>query len=304
MKKTRIAILACLAVFLAPAAWAYNIAIVQSSAIKPYEEARQGFTQALPTFFPPTGSKHIQTINIIDTVILSQLEEPGEELRNLNNSRPDLILAIGNKALQATIKDLHAPILYLLAPDGRKLKAGAARITGIKMDIPAALQLEGFLSIIPSLKNLGIIYNPAKSSRLAAEAKAAAKAKGIRITDREINTPKDFSQALHAMAGKIDAFWMLPDLSIINRHTIETTVLFSLEHQIPIFTFSPKLLKNGYTAAVTFDTHALGLQAAGMAAEIFSSGANSTLPAAAAPTETRVLINRKVATQLGIVQNP
>jgi putative ABC transport system substrate-binding protein len=101
------------------------------------------------------------------------------------------------------------------------------------------------------------------------------------------------------MVGRIDCFWMLPDLTVITPQTVEIMLLFSLEHRIPIFSFSGKYLTRGAAFAVTFDNYDLGCSAAVMAMKLLAGHAVEALPPLE-PQTIRLQTNHSVVNKLGI----
>ncbi|MFZ2948374.1 MAG: ABC transporter substrate binding protein, partial [Desulfuromonadaceae bacterium] len=69
-----------------------------------------------------------------------------------------------------------------------------------------------------------------------------------------------------------DLFWMLPDITVITPETAEAILLFSLENNIPILTFSEKYLERGAMLSIGIDPFDIGRQAGEMAQTLFSSG--------------------------------
>ena len=81
-----------------------------------------------------------------------------------------------------------------------------------------------------------------------------------------------FLKSIQDMKGKIDVFWMLPDLTVITPETIEFMLLFSLENKIPVFAFSEKYVELGAFMSIGVDAFDIGIQAGEMAEKILSGG--------------------------------
>ncbi len=82
-----------------------------------------------------------------------------------------------------------------------------------------------------------------------------------------------------------------PDLTVTNRKTVKSYVLFSVKNKVPILTFSEKLLKGGATLAVTFDLDGMAEQAAELAVEMLSDGEE---PAVSVAPRPKTIINQRV----------
>ncbi len=101
------------------------------------------------------------------------------------------------------------------------------------------------------------------------------------------------------MKGKIDAFWMLPDLTVITPETVEYLLLFSLENTVPILTFAQKYVELGALLCVGIDAFDIGAQAGEMAEKILSGRDVKDVQWVDA-RKAVISINLKVARKLGI----
>lgn len=297
MKKIFFLILALL--ILVPAAHAdYDIGVVMSSRLRPYVEVLQGFRDGCAKELPPLGVKSIQPVSI---TIFSLSEQPdrAELKRQLAALTPDLLVAIGTNAL-SFLKDVRkTPVLYLMVPDPSAITDSQPNVTGIDMEIPASRQLAVFLEADPRIHRLGLIYDPKYSANLVAEIEDAARERGISLLASRADDSRKVPALLARMRGKIDGFWMLPDLTVITPQTVEALGLFSMDQRVPILTFSSKYLDQGAAVAITFDNQRLGEQAAVMAGKILSGTGIENIPPAA-PESIHVHINPKVAGKLGL----
>ena len=138
------------------------------------------------------------------------------------------------------------------------------------MHIPASQQLADLIELIPAVKRIGIIYDPAKSRSIIDEATLFAEARGITLVTEQVRSAREVSRTLSGMAGKIDAFWMLPDTTVITTQTIDAIFLFSFQQRVPVLTFADKFIAQGAVVAVTLDLKAIGMQAGEMARSVLA----------------------------------
>ncbi len=282
--------------------WAYNIVVLQTSQAAPYEKSLEGFMSLAVTPALKKGQKSIQA----DSVKVIQLNNQtrGRDLkRKVLGHRADLVLAVGRKALLRAM-DLpdNLPIIYLLAPGGKSLSQGQTNISGIEMDILPARQLAAFIEILPSIKRLGVIYDPEKSADIIKEARSIAQLNGIELITEKAHSAREISGLIFGMAGRVDAFWMLPDSTVLTPNTIETMLSFSFEKQVPLLTFADKYLNLGATVSASFDLYDMGVQAGRMARKVLGSPSKK-LGAAEHPEKVSMKLNHKIAAKLGIVVN-
>jgi putative tryptophan/tyrosine transport system substrate-binding protein len=282
--RSRLLIFVILISLLRGLAWAGpEIVAVQSMRIQPYEDAVQGFETA-------SGAQ-------MRRLILAESKGMDFEKR-IREIRPDLILAIGPDALSRCVKIKDIPVIYLMVLNPLSLLSGEKNISGISMDVPPEKQLRALLDALPQTKTIGLLYTREKTGRLADKAREAARETGIKLLAKEVRSTRDVPQAIQDMKGKIDAFWMLPDLTVITPETIEFLLLFSLENGIPILAFSEKYVELGAFLSVGIDAFDIGVQAGEMAEKILAGGGIPAQPADA--RKAVVSINLKAARQLRI----
>ena len=282
-----------------PAVAEYRITAVLSSRLQPYVEALQGFRDTLSAAVPVHGPKSITYADITEHVLA---EEPSltSLRRKILTDRPDLLLAVGTNALAfLRAKDTDIPIVYLMVPYPAGIVNGRTNITGVNLQISPARQLAALLGAVPDLKNFGLIYDPLRSGPMLKEIEAAARQKNITLIARQVRTISEIDRLLDEMIGRIDCFWMLPDLTVVTPQTVELILLFSLEHSIPLFSFSSKYLTRGAAFAVTFDNYDLGRSGAEMAMKILSGHAIKAVPPIE-PQRIRLQTNDNVIKKLGI----
>jgi len=104
------------------------------------------------------------------------------------------------------------------------------------------------------------------------------------------------------MKKKIDVFWMVPDVTVITSDTVEFLILFSMENNIPLLTFSEKYLELGAFMSTTIDPFDMGVQAGEMANKILRGKNGENIQQVRARTMI-VSTNLMVAGKLGIHSN-
>jgi putative ABC transport system substrate-binding protein len=97
----------------------------------------------------------------------------------------------------------------------------------------------------------------------------------------------------------IDAFWMIPDLTVYSPETIEFLLLFFLENQKPIISFSEKYVEMGALMSISIDPFDIGNQAGEMAKAILSHEEKQEVQLIDA-RKAVIVINLKIAKKLRI----
>ncbi|MDY6854977.1 MAG: ABC transporter substrate-binding protein [Thermodesulfobacteriota bacterium] len=273
--------------FYSPAVTAYDIAVVQSMRIAPYDEAFKGFQSVCN--------------HKVERLVISDLAGP-ELLKKIDKIRPDLVLAIGMDALLQVRSIDDIPVVYIMVLNPLSILSGQKNIRGVSMNIPQEKQLLTFAMVLPDIKRIGLLYDPEKTGNHVKKALDAAGKTGITIIAKETRRLKDVPPFIVGMKRKIDAFWMLPDMTVISPETIEFMLLFSFENRIPILTFSKKYVELGALISIDIDTFDIGRQAGEMVEKILAGRGASNIQNVNA-RKTDITINLKIARKLGIQVN-
>jgi putative ABC transport system substrate-binding protein len=189
-----------------------------------------------------------------------------------------MILAVGVDALSKVKKIKDIPIVYLMVPNPQSVISKEENITGVNMNIPPEKQLGLLQEVLYQVKRVGLLYDPSKTGFFVEKALYSSEKLEIKLVLKEVHNPKDVPSMLDSMKDGIDAFWMLPDTTVITPETVEYLFLFSLENKIPVLTFSDKYLDMGAMISVGIDAFDIGRQAGEIAKEILSGTNIKNLP--------------------------
>lgn len=261
-----------------------EIVVIQSLRVKPYDEAIEGFKSVC-------NSK-------IKRLVVSELEG-ADVVEKISKIRPDIVIAVGMDALSRVKKIKNIPVVYLMVLNPPSTLSGNKNITGVSMKIPQEKQLIALLNALPDIKNIGLLYDPDRTGHFVKKAQAAAKKIGIKLIAKEIHSSRDVPSLVMNMKGKIDLFWMLPDLTVVTPETVEFLLLFSLENRVPLLTFSEKYVPLGALMSIGIDAFDMGRQAGEMAKKILSGRDIQNVQRVDA-RKAVVSINLKVAKKLEI----
>jgi putative ABC transport system substrate-binding protein len=267
-----------------PATDAFEVLAVQHCRAKPYAEALEGFRSVCKAS--------------VDELVISELN--GEDLvEEIRRRKPDLLLAIGMDALLQIRKIRERPIFYMMVLHPDSALAGEKNITGIRMTIAPERQLSHMRKVLPRLKKIGLVYSPKNSGHLVERASRAASRSGIELTALRAKRPEDFPGLLRTMKGNVDAYWMWPDSAAITPEIVEDLILFSMQNNVPVFTFSDKYLKMGAFMSIQINTFKLGRQAGAMVGKILSGTPVNEIPETEA-VDAVLTINFRVAEKMNI----
>lgn len=286
MKRALLSIIVVITL-LSPSAYAYDVLVVQSLRVRPHDEAVKNIKTAV--------SSDVQ-------VIFSSDLSRSDVIREVREKRPDVIVAVGTDALSKVGKIRDIPIVYLMVLHPEPLTGDSDNVTGISMIVSPEKQLSSFQRVMPQTRKIGIIYDAQNSAPFVRKAMAAAKPLDVELVVREVSSSRDVPTMLNSLKGKLQALWIIPDATVINKATFDFLLLFSLENKIPIFTFSSQYVEMGAFVSVDLDPHHAGKQAGEVVNRLLDGTRVSEIPTADAKNGV-VTINMKVARKLGLDVN-
>jgi len=251
MRALLLSLLLALTLSSMPAAWGADVLILQSSRTPAYDEALRGFRAACKS------SGH--------TLVLSDYAEV-DVLRIVKEERPRLILAVGDKALAASRKVREVPLLSMLSLSLNLSKRFPDNVGGVAMAVAPGEYLKLFDAL--GAKRVGVFYDPNKTGLYLKRAAHEARELGFVLVAEPVLEARDLQSKLEKMKGEVDAFWMLPDSTVVTMVNVEALLLFSMSQNIPAVTFTGQYLKNGAAAALEIDPFDMGVQTGEVAASL------------------------------------
>lgn len=222
-----------------------------------------------------------------------------QKIKN-NNPKPGLILAVGILAT-TLVKEQFAdiPIIFSMVIYHERFNLLEPNITGISADVPVINQLK-FLKEIPGkIKNVGVIYDPAKSGNIISEANLAAGKLGFNLIKKEITAGDEVKSALKEIIKDIDALWVLPDSTVITKNSLGIILKITRKHHMPTFCTSSAIVKAGALASISPDFFHTGIQAAGMAQTLLRSPTVISL-GIKQPERFKLSLNTETAKKIGV----
>jgi len=238
-------------------------------------------------------------------------ETKGRQItQEIKSKRPDLVLTLGSiatKVVKEEIKDI--PIIFTMVVDPvregllESTQRPGSNLTGVSLAIPVLFQFRTFKTFLPTLRKIGIIYNPAKLKLTVEEAKLAAREMNLELVLRPISSEGDISQVINGLIGSVDGIWAPVDSSVFNTESLKSLLLFSLSNNLPVMGFSASFVKAGAVLGVYCDYRDIGRQAAEMGIRVLKGEKPAELPVAL-PIRTKLAINQSIAKKMGVEPPP
>lgn len=175
---------------------------------------------------------------------------------------PDLkaVVAFGSKAA-AFEYPAKTKVIYLLAP-GYIPKTTGAGFTNISALPEPGQAIAAYQQLQPGLKRLAVMFKKYSPGHYTSALAEAAKARGVEIIPVALAKPSEFPDRLRDLAGKIDAFWLLPEPALINRTSLMVLSEFSCSNKMPFYAPSGGLTELGAAASFAPDSSQAGAAAA------------------------------------------
>src|SRR5262249_51618262 len=160
----------------APGSPSRSVTILKSRDLAPYNLAVQGARRALSAWDP--------TIHFEELNLPTSGAEERELLDSIQKLHPDLILTVGTQATRAvTVRIKRVPCVFSLVladgGDGALIRRGAPNMTGAAMDIPIIEQISRLREVIPTLRRVGVVFNPRETGKVIETARSAAATIGL-----------------------------------------------------------------------------------------------------------------------------
>ncbi|BCP59991.1 putative ABC transport system substrate-binding protein [Streptococcus parasuis] len=179
------------------------------------------------------------------------------------------------------------------------LKNPDGNITGVSDQTPVADTVSLIKEITPDAKTIGVLYssNEDNSKIQVAEFKAAAEEAGYTVLEYAVASSNELASTVEVASSKVDALFTPVDNTVAS--AFSTVVSVANKSKTPIFTSVADMVEGGGIASVTLSQYDLGVATGKMAAKILD-GANPADTPVQIFNEGTVVVNQKVAKELGI----
>jgi putative tryptophan/tyrosine transport system substrate-binding protein len=210
------------------------------------------------------------------------------------------VVAVGLKAaLAAKIEIVDVPVLYMMILDPLKHHLTAANMTGVLLDIPTDRQLKVMRALLPSLRRIGMLYDPDKTTPKLKEAESSAAIHEFTLQGFAVGNEKEIPQQLRMLLSKSDALWLVPDSTVLTDESIRFILESSVAKQVPVIGFSPEFTRLGALLSLSVDYGEAGREAGLLAKRILNG--DQPLPLKPVPVQRiKITVNQKTARYLGI----
>ena len=270
-------------------ALAGEIAILQSSDLPAYAQAIEGFKVTAPA-----------SMTYVEYDLRGDPELGKKLARKIRASDASLVLAVGLKAaLAAQVEIMDIPIVYMMILDPSKHRLSAPNVTGTLLEIPAERQFKTLRSFLPSLHQLGILFDPAKTGSRIREITSYAAASGFKLTEFTVGSEKEVPQQLRALLTTADGLWLVPDSTVLTAESVGFILESAMARHVPVIGFSPEMTRLGALLSISVSYSDVGRETGLLARRLLDG--DRRLPMKPIPIERlSITVNQKTANFLEI----
>lgn len=260
---------------------AIKVGIVQILEHPALDSAREGFLETLKA----NGYEEGKNL----TVEYQSAQGDQSILQNITQKfateKLDLVLAIATPSAQSMARSSQdIPILITAVTD--PVAAGLAdsmekpgkNITGTTDMNPIKEQFDLLKTIVPDAKKVGVLYNAGEdNSRVQVElAKEIAKKANLELVEATVATTSDVLQAAQSIAGKVDAFYVPTDNTVVT--AADAVIQVANENKIPLFSGESSVVDKGGLGTIGINYKKLGAQTGEMALKVLKGQKPAEMP--------------------------
>jgi len=254
-----------------------------------------------------TGLEEGKNLEIVRADAQGEMINIPAILQNYDSSDVDLILTISTPCLAGACSNVkHKKVVFTCVSDPIAAGAGKTRtdhlpfVTGVGSFPPVSHMLDFMQKLVPGLRAVGTMYNPAEvnSVKEQAVAREVFQKRGIRLEQIAVSGSNEVLQAVQILAGRdIQVVWLPADNTGIQGY--EGAVKGAKDARLPLITDICSALPRGGLACLGVGMQYSSLVAGKMAGEVLLGENPKNMPIEEVAVE-EVSISRSNAAELGI----
>ena len=291
----------------APGARKFKAAIVYYAQSVSNDECVNGLIDGLKA----SGLEEGKNLEIVRADAQAEMINIPAILQNYDSSDVDLIMTISTPCLAGACSNVkHKKVVFTCVSDPIAAGAGRSRtdhlpfLTGVGSFPPVSHMLEFMQKLVPGLRAVGTMYNPAEANSVKEQAVAREvfRKRGIRLEQIAVSGSNEVLQAVQILAGRdIQVVWLPADNTGIQGY--EGAVKGAKDARLPLITDICSALPRGGLACLGVGMQHSSLVAGKMAGQVLLGQNPKYMPIEEVAVE-EVSINRSNAAELGITIHP
>ncbi len=270
------------------------------------DEEREGIIEALKD----AGYIDGRTVKIIYENAQGNMSTASLIASSFASRKPAVAIAISTPSAQTLLKplmDQQVPLVFTAVTDPLEAKLVTSLeaprpepVTGVSDALMPGPQLDLIQKLIPSVKNIGVVYNSGETNSVKAvqQLKAEAANRGLTLVLAIADKSSDVIPATTKLIGdKVDAIYIPNDNTAVA--AMESIVTLGKKYKMPVFAGDAGSVERGALAAYAYDRTALGRKTGDLAVKILKGEKAGDLT-----VETDhplvLMVNLKSAQEMGV----
>jgi putative ABC transport system substrate-binding protein len=266
---------------------------------------RKGIIKALAD----AGFIEGKTITIIYKSAQGNVTTAQQIANDFASRRPTIAVGISTPSAQALVRPMEKhgiPVVFTAVTDPLEAKLVSQlqaphpeNVTGVSDGVPVEVQLELIRDLLPSIRNIGVLYNPgeANSAKIVENLRIPAAQLGFTLFLATTSKTADTISAAQYLVGKVQAIFIPNDNTVMA--SISSIAALAADYKIPLFNPDFDAVKNGILAARACSHSAMGYKAGQMVVQLLQGAKGTDIPVET-PQSLELAINTTVADRLGI----
>ena len=228
-------------------------------------------------------------------------------LQNYDSSNVDLIMTISTPCLAGACNNIkHKKVVFTCVSDPIAAGAGKSHmehlsfVTGVGSFPPVSHMLDFMQKLVPGLRAVGTMYNPAEANSVKEQAVAREvfQKRGIRLEQIAVSGSSEVLQAVQILAGRdIQVVWLPADNTGIQGY--EGAVKGATDARLPLITDICSALPRGGLACLGVGMQYSSLVAGKLAGRVLLGENPKDMPIEEVAVEEMAIV-RSNAAELGI----
>lgn len=243
------------------------IAVLKSNEISAYNDSFEGLRDVLGD------------VEVHEYVLEGEKGKGEGVVEEMLQVQPKVVVSIGAKAGELCAKKIDTvPHVFTMVIDPENHGLMKKNTTGVLMEVSPESQFALVRSVFPSIKKVGVIFDPAKTGKLIQDGRKGAGKSGFTLVAREIHSRGEVAGSVNTILDKIEAFWLVPDTTVASDESVEYLVTRTLEKKIPLIVFSEEYVKAGAFMAIFLDYIEIGREAGKLVKRIIKGEKPENIP--------------------------
>lgn len=233
----------------------------------------------------------------IEEILIADKSQPAQKvIETLDKNPPAAVFALGSLALKTcfatTNKDIPCLYTFVLQSGANSDANHGHKGRGISLEVAPQTLLQQLKLLVPGWRSFYAFVsarNPQKSIP------------GLEF--KPVSGTAEIEKHLENLKGKPDVVvWLPPDPVLMSMIDLKRIIKASQVAKIPLVVFSEAFVRAGGFASLSLNYETLGHQAAALLLNSLDSGDWPSLEEG--PIGTYLVVNRKLAKEIGVTINP